>query len=377
MKELKIFAVVAAFSLILYWGVEPFAHSQMHKHVDGHGLVYDGKADTDEVKTKLKELSEEPKKLKEIISELEKKLVENKDINKTEVEEMIKSSKAKLAKIPEEIAKNNKLLTKKKDFWAEVHKITKLKGNPTVGEGGYAMCMGCHMEGAPNMGGAIPPPLDHAGAIYDKNYLIALIKDPAMAMNTDHKFADTMMHPMGSVKSMFVDGQAIADVVAYIAKEKAKEPTPKIAYQEACMRCHANRYGKLTQLGEIPKFKTDIMTGHSIAEYDYKKKVAQEQVLVSAYMGKLPPDLSIIYRARSESFLETLMENPQSQLAGTAMPRVGLNKQGMEKVMTYLQQTGDPSKPKREALGPWVIGFFIIFTILAFLWKQAHWRDLH
>jgi ubiquinol-cytochrome c reductase cytochrome c1 subunit len=47
-KELKILGIVAAFTLILYWGVEPFAHSQMHKHVEGHGLVYYGKADIEE-----------------------------------------------------------------------------------------------------------------------------------------------------------------------------------------------------------------------------------------------------------------------------------------------------------------------------------------
>jgi len=27
--------------------------------------------------------------------------------------------------------------------------------------------------------------------------------------------------------------------------------------------------------------------------------------------------------------------------------------------------------------GPWVIGFFILFTILAYLWKESQWRDLH
>ena len=34
MRELKILAVVVALTLITYWGVEPFAHSQMHPHVD-------------------------------------------------------------------------------------------------------------------------------------------------------------------------------------------------------------------------------------------------------------------------------------------------------------------------------------------------------
>ena len=34
MRELKILAVVVALTLITYWGVEPFAHSQMHPHVE-------------------------------------------------------------------------------------------------------------------------------------------------------------------------------------------------------------------------------------------------------------------------------------------------------------------------------------------------------
>jgi ubiquinol-cytochrome c reductase cytochrome c1 subunit len=54
-----------------------------------------------------------------------------------------------------------------------------------------------------------------------------------------------------------------------------------------------------------------------------------------------------------------------------------LTKEGYEKVEAYLEEIGDPSKPHREAVGPWVLGFFFIFTILAYLWKQAHWRDLH
>ncbi len=39
-KELKVLAVVVFFTLITYWGVEPFAHSVMHKHVEGHDFTY-------------------------------------------------------------------------------------------------------------------------------------------------------------------------------------------------------------------------------------------------------------------------------------------------------------------------------------------------
>lgn len=319
MKELKIFGIVAIFTLVLYWGVEPFAHSQMNADVKGYDFVYDGAADIEEAVT-----------------------AENKD--KVEA---------------------------KKAFWADVAKVGKMKGDVAAGEAGFATCMGCHMEGAPNMGGVIPPVLDHAGAIYDKNYLIALIKDPAMASNVDHKYADTMTHPMGSIKAMMADDQQIADVVAYMMAEKAGEVTPKEAFAEACGRCHAMRYAKTTQLGDAPAFK------HEKDALAYKIKVIDEQDLVKEYMGKLPPDLSIMIRARSPHFMETLVENPQSQLAGTSMPRVGLSKAGYEKVEAYMEEIGDPSKPAREDLGPKVLLFFLVFTFLAFLWKKSKWKDHH
>ncbi len=316
MKELKIFGIVAIFTLVLYWGVEPFAHSQMHKHVEGHGLVYDGKADIEEAKVAKKE-----------------------DVAKT-----------------------------KEAFWANVAKISKLKGNAAAGEAAFATCMGCHMEGAPNMGGVIPPSLEHAGALYDKNYLIALIKDPAMASNVDHKYKDTSTHPMGSIKMMMTDDQQIADVVAYLKEKKNGEVTPKEAFADACGRCHAMRYAKMTQLGDTPNFKYEK---DALA---HKIKVINEQDAVKAYMGKLPPDLSMIIRARSHHFMETFVENPQSQLPGTSMPRVGLSHEGYEKVKEFLTEIGDPSKPKREELGPKVLLFFVIFTGLAFLWKKSRWK---
>ena len=321
MKELLILVVVTFFTLVTYYLVEPFAHSQMHKHVEGHGLVYDGTADIEEASKDKKEA--------------------------------------------------------KKAFWADVKKIAALKGDPVAGEATFAMCAGCHMEGATNMGGVTPPSLDHAGAIYDKNFLIALIKNPAMATNVDHKYKDTSTHPMGGVMAMVSADQDIANVVAYLKAKKAGEVTPKEAFTEACGRCHANRYAKLTQLGEIPKTKSNIKTGQDIDKMKYDQKVAEEQAALADYLGKLPPDLSIIYRARSEHFLDTFIENPQSQLAGTAMPRTGLDHEGMEKVMAFLEETGDPSAPARAAAGPWVLLFFVIFTILAYLWKQSQWRDLH
>ena len=143
------------------------------------------------------------------------------------------------------------------------------------------------------------------------------------------------------------------------------------------MRCHAVRYDKLTQLGEAPKTKANIKTGHDIEAMKYAQSVAEEQATIAGYMGKLPPDLSMMIRARSSHFMETFIEDPQTQLPGTSMPRVGLSEVGYEKVHEYLMDVGDPSKPAREMTGPWVLGFFLIFTILAYFWKSYQWKDLH
>jgi ubiquinol-cytochrome c reductase cytochrome c1 subunit len=316
MKELKIFGVVAFFTIMLYIGVEPFAHSQMHKHVDGDNFAY----------------SDLPKLKKE--------------------------------------------------------------GDATRGKDlvmGAGACIGCHsiksqglsapMDAIAAVGayGVNPPDLSSAGALYNEKFLAALIKNPAKALKVEHNFdpASGKMHPMPGFFGAGGDiDQEVADMVAYF-KSIAQDITPAQAYHDACGRCHANRYDNYTQLGYTPKTKSNIKTGQDIELLAYQQKVGEYQNALAEYMGKLPPDLSIIIRARSDHFLETLVENPQSQLEGTAMPRVGLTKDSYEKVKTYLTKTGDPSLPAREALGPWVIGFFVIFTLLAYLWKKSLWRKLH
>jgi ubiquinol-cytochrome c reductase cytochrome c1 subunit len=301
MKELKIFGIVVAFTLTLYWGVEPFAHSQMHKHVEGDNLQY---------------------------SDL---------------------------------------------------KPLKVKGDAKAGEAKAAACIGCHSIKVKNMPapmdamassaayGVNPPDLSLSGALLDEKFYAHFLMDPAGVTKSKH-FA---MPP-----SAFSEQDA-ADIVAYFKSIAPKEATAKEAYTFACSRCHADRYGKLTQLGDEPKTKANIKTGVDLEALEFKKNLGTYQNKLADYMGKLPPDLSIIIRARSEHFLHTLVENPQSQLPGTAMPRVGLSHEGMEKVMSYLEETGDPSKPLREETGPKVLLFFLVFTALAFLWKKSMWKGHH
>ena len=301
MKELKIFGIVAVFTLILYWGVEPFAHSQMHKHVEGDNFQY---------------------------SDL---------------------------------------------------KPVAAKGDAAKGEALAAACVGCHSINAKNMPapmdavasaqayGVNPPDLSLAGKMLDEKFFTHFLLNPAEVTKSKH----FSMPPSAGSE------QDAADIVAYFKSIAPKEATPKEAYEFACGRCHANRYDKWTQIGDVPKTKSNIKTGVDLAALDFKKNLGVYQNKLADYMGKLPPDLSIIIRARSEHFLNTLIENPQSQLPGTAMPRVGLTKEGTEEVMAYLEKTGDPSKEARGQVGPWVLAFFFIFTFLAYGWKKAMWKGHH
>jgi len=132
MRELKILAILVFFTGLLYFGVEPFAHSQMHPHVDEPDYTF---RDTDG----LKGLKGDPQKGKE------------------------------------QVAMNCTVC----------HSIEK-DGFPKVMDDSTAAASY----------GVVPPDLSTAGLIYDENFLAAFIKDPIKATKTEHAFVDGKVHPM-------------------------------------------------------------------------------------------------------------------------------------------------------------------------------------
>ena len=287
MKELKIFAIVALFTGTLYWGVEPFAHTQLHPHVEAPDYSY-----------------------------------------------------------------------------ADAGGVKDIKGDATAGKELVASnCTACHsikgagfpalMDNASNAAtyGVVPPDLTTAGHIYDANFLAAFIKDPAKATHTAHKMVDGKTHPMPSYNWM--QPQEVADIVAYLQSIAPKELTSKEVFADACQRCHSIKYG-------------DFYGGSMAANSD-----------VTNYMGKTPPDLSQYIRSRGEHFLHEFINEPSKHLHGTAMPRVGLTHEATEQVVEYMEEVGDSKKAIREALGPKFLGYLVIFTLFAWLWKAKIWREVH
>ena len=312
-KEPLILAVVVVFSLVVYYLVEPFAHHQMHKHIEGEGFAY-----------------------------------------------------------------------------SDLPALTK-KGDATRGKElvmGAGACTGCHSINVANMPapmdavsaaaayGVNPPDLSNAGVVFDAKFLNDLIRNPAHALLVEHKFDANkgQMHPMAPFYGAGGDmDQEVADMIAYLQSIAVSQEklTPTIAFETACGRCHANHYAKWTQIGEKPAFKKKQN------ELTFDAKVLDYQDSLAKYMGTLPPDLSIYIRSRGEHYIKTFVENPQAYLKGTAMPRVGVTPESAEKVIEYLEDSGDAKRHERESVGKNVMIFIVIFAIFALLWKKQVWRDLH
>ena len=198
MKELKILAVVVFFTLLTYWGVEPYAHSVMHKHVELEGFKYN----------------------------------------------------------------DLKPLTKKGDpaKGAEIFMNAGCIGCHGVKSQGMPAPM--DPVSAAASFGVNPPDLSNAGAIFDEKFLADVIINPEHALMVEHKFSKmgrafpmTAFYGLGGDKE-----QEVADIVAYLKSiaKKPEEITPKEAFEVACGRCHAMHYDKWTQIGERPTFKHKI-----------------------------------------------------------------------------------------------------------------------
>jgi len=138
MREIKILAIVIFFTGLLYWGVEPFAHTKLHPHVPAPDYTF---SDVDG----------------------------------------LKGLTGDATKGAEAVASN----------CTACHSITAVGFPPLMDDATSAASYG-----------VVPPDLSSAGKIYDANYLAAFIKDPAKAAKTAHKFEDGAVHPMPSYNWM-------------------------------------------------------------------------------------------------------------------------------------------------------------------------------
>ncbi|HEG3057439.1 TPA: cytochrome c1 [Campylobacter coli] len=374
MRELKIFLVVVVFTALVYWGVEPYAHSVMKPHVAPANFDY---------------AAEDTAYAKGIIAEKEIAL---EDAKKSNDAKRIESAQKDLDKAKENLAKVEEL-------WVDVAKIDFTKGNAAKGKEFFNNnCFACHGVKEDDIAanitdsslGVIPPDLSSAGVIFDEKFLAALIMNPALALKVDHKFGDafimTAYNSEVSGDSEELVNANIADVIAYLKEVGLKFE----AKENATIKQEAElKYSKIEDANEksalvekeiaFAKDKSTFIEAcgrcHDI-KYDNFFTPSNHNDLAN-YLGSVPPDLSMMIRSRGEQYLHDFINNTQKLLPGTAMPRVGLTEDAQVKVVSYLEKVGDSKKEERESTGIYIMIFFVILSIFAIGWKRSVWSKLH
>ncbi|EAI2582546.1 cytochrome c1 [Campylobacter coli] len=374
MRGLKIFLVVVVFTALVYWGVEPYAHSVMKPHVAPANFDY---------------AAEDTAYAKGIIAEKEIAL---EDAKKSNDAKRIESAQKDLDKAKENLAKVEEL-------WADVAKIDFTKGNAAKGKEFFNNnCFACHGVKEDDIAanitdsslGVIPPDLSSAGVIFDEKFLAALIMNPALALKVDHKFGDafimTAYNSEVSGDSEELVNANIADVIAYLKEVGLKFE----AKENATIKQEAElKYSKIEDANEksalvekeiaFAKDKSTFIEAcgrcHDI-KYDNFFTPSNHNDLAN-YLGSVPPDLSMMIRSRGEQYLHDFINNTQKLLPGTAMPRVGLTEDAQVKVVSYLEKVGDSKKEERESTGIYIMIFFVILSIFAIGWKRSVWSKLH
>ena len=214
------------------------------------------------------------------------------------------------------------------------------------------------------------------------------------------------------------------------------DPTNKQSLQRGarifvnyCLSCHSAslmRYERMgNDLGIDEKLVSEnlMFTGGKVGEL---MTVATAAADAKEWFGTVPPDLSVIARARGVDWLYTYMRSfyrDDSRHIGTnnlvfpdvGMPNVLWELQGMQEavlttvkdhdgtehkvvelelaepglqtpkefdrtvrdLVNFLDYMGEPAKYERRQLGTKVILFLLVFLVLAYLLKRDYWKDIH
>lgn len=204
-----------------------------------------------------------------------------------------------------------------------------------------------------------------------------------------------------------------------------------------CSGCHSLKFQRYNRTFRDLGIPNDIgkpnliFTGAKVVEH---MKNAMPSTDAKKWFGKAPPDLSLTARAKGGSYIYNYlngfyvddsrplgfnnsvfpgasMPNPLWQLQGLRKPVFTQHKQcekgeggkevcDEESVLTgfealtegsisepayksvtkditnYLTYIADPSALDRMRIGPWVLAFLVILTIVFYLLKREYWRDV-
>jgi ubiquinol-cytochrome c reductase cytochrome c1 subunit len=194
-----------------------------------------------------------------------------------------------------------------------------------------------------------------------------------------------------------------------------------------CLGCHSakyvryNRLAQDLQINEQQLIENIMFTGER--PFDTMANAMRPQDSVR-WFGTSPPDLSLIARSRGTDYIYTFLRSFYASpgrptgadnivLPGTAMPDVLWELQGIQRpiftadlehgggemfegfemvqagglskeefddvvrdIVNFLDYIGEPIKRERQQLGIRVIGFLLVFLLIAYMLKKEIWKDV-
>lgn len=197
-----------------------------------------------------------------------------------------------------------------------------------------------------------------------------------------------------------------------------------------CLSCHSAALMRYSRIGDDLGMTDEevaaelVTTGRKVGD---TMEVAMYPEDANRWFGVVPPDLSVISRARGVDWLYTYLRSfyrddsrpwgvNNTVFKDVGMPHVLWELQGLQEavwetvqtadgnsqqvmsglklvqpgklgaeeydalvhdLVTFLAYLGEPSKLQRQQLGKWVLLFLFVFLILVILLKREYWKDIH
>jgi len=223
---------------------------------------------------------------------------------------------------------------------------------------------------------------------------------------------------MASSSLMAASGGMHLDSVEIDITDQASLQRGAKTFVNYCLSCHEAsymRYNRMAQdigLSDDQVLKNLMFATDNVGE---TMTIAMRAEDAKKWFGVIPPDLSVISRAKGTDWLYTYLRTfylDQSKQMGTnnlafkdvSMPHVLWQQQGylaqdeethdlssatdgaishneydvmVQDLTNFLAYIGEPSKLQRLALGKWVLLYLVLLFLVAYPMKKAFWRDIH
>lgn len=190
-----------------------------------------------------------------------------------------------------------------------------------------------------------------------------------------------------------------------------------------CLSCHSAEYMRYNRLAEDLNLTEEQVMNNLVfsdAKIGDTMQIALRPDLAEKWMGKAPPDLSLVARSRGAdwlySYLLTFYEDETGgwnnlMLPNASMPHVLWQLQGIQKpvyaehgdmavvdhlvldtpglqtpeeyeetardIATFLDYLSEPAELHRKRIGIWVMLFLVAFALVSYALKAEYWRDVH